>query len=413
MRLRLAALLVLALPQSAWAAQVTLGPYVQDVREDGFVVAYETDVATDGMVVAGAERVVTHGTHHEARVGKQAPGSRVRYRVLVDGVERAAAEVGTAPSGDKPVTFVVYGDTRDGEETERKIARAILAETPDFAVHTGDLVRKGSAEDSWPLFFANEAPLLSTVPVLVVVGNHELYEDPAGEHVARYLPLPGDGRTRHYYTLRWGAVRLIVLDGNDHFAEQAAWLEETLTAAEREHARHVFVFMHQPPFSTGGHCGAAPLEKDWIPLFERHQVRAVFSGHDHCYERLERSGVRYFVSGGGGAGVYAERESCAAYDLDARRTYAAEYHYLRVRVVGDEVEVTAVRLDAGRPPIEVVSFHDPAPSTGTPPPIVPELVASSPWAGHVLHVFGGRWPLAAGGLVLLLVARGLLRRRRS
>src|SRR5690349_11961475 len=95
----------------AGAAELTVGPYVQDVREDGFTVAYETDVEAAGTIVADGRKIATQGTRHEARVDGLKPGSRVKYRLLVDGQERAASEVSTAAT-DGPLTFVVYGDTR-------------------------------------------------------------------------------------------------------------------------------------------------------------------------------------------------------------------------------------------------------------------------------------------------------------
>ncbi|MFW5740881.1 MAG: metallophosphoesterase family protein, partial [Myxococcota bacterium] len=38
--------------------------------------------------------------------------------------------------------------------------------------------------------------------------------------------------------------------------------------------------------------------------FEQYHVDIVFSGHDHCYERSTVNGVKYVVTGGGGAPLY-------------------------------------------------------------------------------------------------------------
>jgi hypothetical protein len=377
------AVALLCVSAGARAATVIVGPYVQDVEPDGFVVAYETDVPADGVVRAGGAEVATHGTRHEARLARLSPATRYRYRVTVDGVDTGGGEAATAPglTEDRPLNFVVYGDTRDGGEAERQVVRAALAAQPELALHTGDLVRVGTDALSWRAFFAAEATLLAEVPLYPAVGNHELYRDPAGEHFARYFVLPEDGRTRRYYTFRWGAVQFIALDGNGHFDEQTAWLKGTLARAEPSGVRHVFVFLHQPPFSTGGHCGSAIAEREWVALFERYHVRAVFGGHDHLYERLERGGVRYFVTGGGGAEVYPERPDCPRFDGAARRVFAAAHHFLRVRVVGDQVEVAAVATDG--PPIETVRFsRAPAAVAGLEPPLTDErLLGNLPVGG--------------------------------
>jgi hypothetical protein len=92
----------------------------------------------------------------------------------------------------------------------------------------------------------------------------------------------------------------------------------------------------------------------WTPLFERYGVDAVFSGHDHCYSRAEKNGVRYFVSGGGGAPLYPRDPKPAREDVDASIYYERTFNYLRIQVVGEFVEVSAVRDDGSL--VETVSW---------------------------------------------------------
>jgi hypothetical protein len=395
------ALALLLLAPAAFAARLTAGPYLQDAGKDGFVVVFETDVEAHAAVEVGANRVTTHGKHHEARIGGLRPGGRYPYRVLVDDVPSGGGEGRTAPEDNRPFTFLVYGDTREGGDVEVKIAQKMLAEGADFAVHTGDMVRIGADEDSWMRFFANEAPLLASLAMFPAVGNHELYKDDNAEHFRRFFV---NGRERRWYRFRWGRVEMVALDGNGSFEEQARWLDEGVRKAEADGIQHVFVYLHQPPFSTGGHCGAALMERDWIDLFEHHPiVRAVFGGHDHCYERLERNGVRYFVTGGGGTRTYPEATACPSYDYAARKLYVSNYHYIRVKIAGDAVEIAALPLEG--PPIDVVKFTsaDRLPvAQGTPPLVDDRLLGELP-RNYVLYgaAFGA-----------LLIAGGFLRRRR-
>jgi hypothetical protein len=385
---------LLLLGAAARAATLTAGPYVQQAGTGGFTVVFETDQPAHASVVVEGVNRDTEGTHHEARIDGLKPATRYAYQVILDGKPVDSAETRTLPARD-PFTFVVYGDTRQGGAVEQAIAQRILGEAPDFAVHTGDLVRKGDDPIAWHDFFVDERELLPTVAVFPVLGNHEVWGDPAGEWARRFLPALRD---RRYYAFEVAGSTFLVLDGNAYGQEQTRWLAGELERARS--ARHVFVFVHQPPFSLGDHCGSATEQLDWVALFERYRVRAVFAGHDHAYERMERNGVRYFVSGGGGAPLYDERP-CAQPDRSAKRVYAQEYHFLKVRVVGDEVELTAERVEPGRP-IESLRFGAKDPIVAEGPPLRSERSAA----------FALSWKYGAAALALLVIAGRLLRRRR-
>src|SRR4029077_8885067 len=143
--------------------------------------------------------------------------------------------------------------------------------------------------------------------------------------------------------------------------DQTAWIERELIAARQDPAvHHIFVVMHHPPFSISLHGGALDLRERWTPLFEKYQVSAVFSGHDHVYERAEHNGIRYFVSGGGGAPLYPRRPKPNPVDVEAVKKFERALHYLRVTVTANRVEVSAIRADGTH--IETQAWADgPAP----------------------------------------------------
>lgn len=376
----------------------TVAPYVQDVRSDGFTVVFETarDVAAETR--AGDERVATHGTHHEAVLRGLPAGTRVHYRVAIGGADAGGGDVALPDGARRRLTFLVYGDTRNGGAVGAELARLAAAEAPDLILYTGDLAPYGSDEDGWRTFFADEHALLADVPLYPTLGNHEIFRDADAAHFRRFFALPGDGREKLYYHFRFGPAEFIVLDGNAPTPAQTDWLRATLDAADADHVANVFVLVHQPPLSLGDHCGAALDEADWLPLFEQHHVRAVFAGHDHAYERMERRGVRYFVSGGGGAPVYREK-SCAAFDRAARRVYRSVHHLLRVRVEGTNVEVTALAVADGAP-IDRVRFGAGEPAFAMDaPPLVPSRAGAPPWS-------------YAGGAIIFLLLGIAVRRRR-
>ena len=377
-----------------------VGPYVQDLRSDGFTVVFETDADVTAEVRANGARVVTHGRHHEAVLRGLPAAARVPYRVFVGGADVGGGEVALYDPR-RPLTFVVYGDTRSGDVGAR-VAALARAQDPLFALHTGDFAINGADLDGWLAFFRDESALVRDVPVYPAIGNHELFRDPQAVHFRRFFDLPGQGRTRLYYSFRVGPAAFLVLDGNSPGPAETAWLRDELEAARRDGVAHVFVVEHQPPLSVGGHCGSALAQAEWMALFEKYRVRAVFAGHDHAYERLARRGVHYFVSGGGGAPVYDERASCAPADRAARRIYLPVHHILRVRVEGPEVEVAALPVDSsmGAAPLDVTRLEAGEPTFAMDAPPLQEPPADTrPWT-------------LAGGAMLFLVLGLLVRRRR-
>lgn len=387
-----------ARPRRAGADErLTRAPYVQDVRDDGFTVVCDSAVDAAVEVRAGDVHVTTSGTHHEAVLrGVEPQSGRVAYRVLVDGQDAGGGDV-ALPDAARPVTFVVYGDTRNGQRQGEPLVALARSLSPSLILYTGDLAVHGGDAQGWQDFFAAEQPLLADVPLYPALGNHEIFHDPEARRFREAFALPDDGRQRLYYSFRWGPLAFVVLDGNAPTAAQTEWLRGALDAAEYAHAAHTFVLVHQPPLSVGTHCGASLEEAEWVRLFEEHRVSAVFAGHDHAYERMERNGVRYFVSGGGGAPLY-EEAACSPVDRAAKRAYRPVFHLLRVRVDGPSVEVAALPLDES-PPLELIRF-----ATGE-----PMFAANAPPLGPA-RPESHSWSLAGGALALVLI--GLLVRRR-
>ncbi|MGN6111133.1 MAG: metallophosphoesterase family protein, partial [Kofleriaceae bacterium] len=177
----------------------------------------------------------------------------------------------------------------------------------------------------------------------------------------------------------YASARFLVLDSNAYsfaLTDQTAWLERELIAARQDpDVRHVFVVMHHPPFSISLHGGAKDLRERWTPLFEKYDVTAVFSGHDHVYTRAEHEDVHYFVSGGGGAPLYPKRPRPGSLDVEAVKRFERAFHYLRVTVSGRRVEVTAIRADGTQ--IETTTWEDgPEPRRRAPEPAAPAVASS-------------------------------------
>jgi 3',5'-cyclic AMP phosphodiesterase CpdA len=142
----------------------------------------------------------------------------------------------------------------------------------------------------------------------------------------------------------------VFLDSNAYERpEQETWLERDLAPARAGGTRAIFAFTHHGPYSRGFHGGSAIARDRYVPILVRHGVDGLFSGHDHIYQRGEIGGLRYAVTGGGGASLYqfrcgvADKPVCK--DPDGMDTLAREHHYMVVAIAGGEMEMCTRRVD--------------------------------------------------------------------
>jgi predicted phosphodiesterase len=397
--------LALAMPTPAAAQQLRKGPYVQNVTPDGITVMWQVEPAAPGRIVVegpglprgGRAVEVAKARIAETAIGGLRPGARYRYRVEIGG-RQETGEFATAPEpgSDAPFSFVVLGDTRSSAESHRRIVERALSEVPDFLVGTGDYVDEGSREGMWQQFFDVGRTMLRDNVFYPAIGNHD--RQGSGRTVDNYrqffsLPENG-GDPERYYMFAYGNARFLILDSNLYsfaLADQTAWIEGQLADARQDpRVRHIFVVMHHPPFSISLHGGQRDLRERWTPLFEKYGVTAVFSGHDHCYSSGDKNGVRYYVSGGGGAPLYPRRPRPNPIDAATITTFEKSLHYLRVTVQGEQVEITGIRADSSI--IETITWGEP------PRPAAPRIAAAGAAAAPVLAARAADAGVATGGL---------------
>ena len=374
-----------ARPAASVPVRFLIQPYVQDARPDGVVIAWITSLPTSGVVrvdlpTGRAAFVSTPGTDHKVRLSGLAVGTRYKYVVAARRVGDETSPETLASPGEfataalsGPFMFLVYGDNRDRDADHLAVIAAMLPEHPDFILQTGDMVSRASDDLQWQRYFAAAAPLLHNIPMYPTLGNHELRFDSEAYHFFRYFALPAGGTHRRrpvYYSFRYSNALFIAIDGNSPYDnEQAGWVERTLIGARNdEQISHIFVFVHQPPYAVGAYCGSERLQRKIVPLLiQQPKVRAVFAGHEHAYQHLERQGIRYFVSGGGGAPLYHRSQSCNFEDDIALQLFRAEHHYLRVQVDGEHATLTAIAKTSEV--MERVLLHRPV----APDPVITEL----------------------------------------
>lgn len=209
----------------------------------------------------------------------------------------------TAPArGEREaVRFVVVGDMGSGSPDQYAVRDQMQKVPFDLMLTVGDnAYDHGTLAEYERNFFDVYHPVLRAKPVFPTSGNHDYRTDQAGPFREVFaLPENGSpvGRER-WYSYDFGDVHFVALDTELVGSVQAEWLERDLSA---NRLPWVIVYAHKPPYSSGEHGSNRDVREVFGPIFARHRVPLVLSGHDHHYERTKPvDGTTYVVTGGGG-----------------------------------------------------------------------------------------------------------------
>ena len=311
-------------------------------------------------------------------------------------------------TGSRNVTkfsFIVYGDTRgrrDGTAIQyehslvidgmlSQIKQLKSTEYPvKFVLQSGDAVLDGRDAHQWNVSFVPLIDRLTTeggVPYFLTPGNHEATTTDIGlrnyfDAVSKLIPPNGSPRRLQgatTYSFGYGNTFVIALDANIvEDEDQYQWIKSQLEGLDRKRYINVVAFCHQAPFSSGPHGGAhvekatTDLRARYMPLFQTHHVRAVFSGHEHLFEHwvehyTDATGtyrMDLVVSGGGGAPIYSYsgepdlRDYLKANEASKVRLEhlvkpgnqdsPTPYHFVVVHVDGEKLDLDVIGVDWGR-----------------------------------------------------------------
>lgn len=227
-------------------------------------------------------------------------------------------EVALDPEGNGTVRFAVIGDYGDDNTDEARVATLVDGWNPDFVITTGDNNypdgEAATIDDTIGQYYSqfignyqgSYGPGSPTNRFWPSLGNHDWHTITcAGNSCAGayfdYFTLPNNER---YYEIDLGLVHLFAIDsdsdepdGRSQNSIQADWLRNQLATST---SCYNLVYFHHAAYSSGRHGSNSTMQ--WP--FSAWGADAIFSGHDHLYERLDVSGTPYFVNGAGGASLY-------------------------------------------------------------------------------------------------------------
>src|SRR3990172_2626983 len=217
---------------------------------------------------------------------------------VVQALQSPAESPGPLPNKDGSLKFSVLGDFGTGERSQYQLAEQMARLHGRFkyglVVTVGDnLYGSERPQDFQKKFEIPYKPLLDAgVKFYASLGNHDARE----QRFYKLFNMEG----KLYYTFSPKPnIRFFAFDSTYPEPEQIRWLEKELAASNDDWK---IVFFHHPLYSSGDRHGSDfQLREVLEPLFVKHNVSVVLSGHDHFYERVKpQKGVAYFVVGSGG-----------------------------------------------------------------------------------------------------------------
>lgn len=243
-----------------------------------------------------------------------------------------------APLAEAPLLRIAaVGDVGDGRadfhETAAEMYVAGRDHPFDVVFLLGDnIYPKGDPADLRRRVIDPLQPLVDAGAELrAILGNHDVMLEGYGDEQLRQLGMPG-----RWHAVERDGVLLVGLDSEDDDPEQLRWLEDTLAASD---ATWRIVGLHRPPFSAGYQGSDLAIRERFTPIFRRHGVQLVVSGHDHDYQRSHpMDGTTYVVSGGGSS---TRRTGTADFTAVA----FAVQHFVDIAVYPEHVLLRAIAED--------------------------------------------------------------------
>ncbi|MBN2474707.1 MAG: pre-peptidase C-terminal domain-containing protein [Pirellulales bacterium] len=236
--------------------------------------------------------------------------------------------VGAPAVIETSAVFAAVGDYGADSPAEAAVSNMIRRWMPDFIITTGD--NRQSNYANWSTVVGqyygdfilgrtdNRYPeqISPTLRFFPSVGNHDGDDSFGGGQIDEYLDYFHDdpvsprlpegvhNSDASYYDFQWGSMHFFVLDSDyaavsSQAAVQQEWLQETLALST---AQWRFVYFHRPPYSSCTTHGSTWYMR-WP--FAEWGADAVFSGHNHVYERLLVDDLLYFTTCTGGSSLYA------------------------------------------------------------------------------------------------------------
>lgn len=216
--------------------------------------------------------------------------------------------------GPKSFKFVQISDPQVGfmdrssdysysDNLFKQAVTAINRVKPEFVIITGDLVHDALDLSQKDIYKKNISAINPKIKVYALPGNHDMRPWTEANH-NNFLKFNGYDRFSFVQNdcAFIGFDSCCIKDGiEDQEAEQLIWLIDQLKSAQG--SRYIFLFTHCPIFRESidekedYFNFSMPKREEYLDLFKKYNVSAVFAGHTHKAYNSEWEGIKLITSG--------------------------------------------------------------------------------------------------------------------
>jgi hypothetical protein len=304
------------------------------------------------------------------------PGTRYVYSVECGKNTSSKHFFSTAIKNIDTFEFLIFGDSQgrgmrnpDYTSWHDTVNNAFkLHARSKFIINMGDLVEVGQSYIHWNNWFDAAKDVISTIPEMPVVGNHDMYTMKRHTYTKPFyltsqLKTFQNGPDRlkgQVYSFDYGTVHIAVLDSQqeeeslacgDILTAQKEWLNQDLAATRK---KWKLVFMHKPPYFNNPMSMNKSVKMAFCPIFDHYHVDVVFSAHDHVIARTypikndnyyhdPKDGTIYYITGRSGSNHY-DFLSSAPWD-ELFYNPRKEPCYLSVKIETDKLSIIVYTRD--------------------------------------------------------------------
>ena len=236
-----------------------------------------------------------YGNHnmafHMATVTGLPLGEEIEYRVGTQNSDLSEwfnfSTIDPSANHFEWISIADHGDSSEALE----VTEAIIAdESAQMVTVSGDIAYADGEQSAWDNWFQEQQDSMTNIPWVTAVGNHENepgYGFSPYEH--RFDSDQEIETETFWYSRNVPGVHMVFMSTEHDYtsgSDQYSWLEQDLSAVNREVTPFVIVYGHKPMYSSNSYHGSEVDLRDALEeLYVAQGVDLVIAGHDHFYER--------------------------------------------------------------------------------------------------------------------------------